>query len=137
MSLVVGLFEAIFFRGFIQNRLEASFGTGPAIAGAALLYSLYHVGYGMGVEEMWFLFGLGVVYAVIFRLTTNILVLWPLLTPLGAFFNNLEAGDIELPWASIAGFADVAAVMAVAIWLANRSIRKRTESNKPREEALI
>ena len=55
-----------------------------------------------------------------YRLVENVLVLWPLLTPLGAFFNNLEPGDIELPWALIAGFADVAAVMAVAIWLGHR-----------------
>jgi len=125
MSLVVGLFEAVFFRGFIQNRLEASFGPAPAVAGAALLYSLYHVGYGMGVGELWFLLALGVVYAVTFRITTNVLVLWPLLTPMGALFNNLEAGDIELPWASIAGFADVAVIMAVAIWLAHRHTHKR------------
>jgi uncharacterized protein len=48
MSLAVGLFEAIFFRGFIQGRLQAGFGTGPAVAGAAVLYALYHIGYGMG-----------------------------------------------------------------------------------------
>jgi membrane protease YdiL (CAAX protease family) len=125
MSLVVGFFEAVFFRGFIQNRLEASFGTGAGVAGAAVLYSLYHVGYGMGFEEMWFLLGLGVVYAVVFRLVGNVLVLWPLLTPLGAFFNNLEAGDMELPWASIAGFADVGMIMAAAVWVAHRRIRKR------------
>jgi membrane protease YdiL (CAAX protease family) len=125
MSLVVGLFEAVFFRGFIQSRLEASFGVIPAVAGTALLYSLYHFGYGMGVTEMWFLFGLGVVYAVTFRITSNILVIWPLLTPLGAFFNNLQAGDITLPWESILGFVDVAVVMGVVAWLANRSIRKR------------
>jgi hypothetical protein len=130
MSLVVGLFEAVFFRGFIQNRLEASFGPAPAVAGAALLYSLYHVGYGMGVEELWFLFALGVVYAVAFRITTNILVLWPLLTPMGALFNNLEAGDIDLPWASIAGFADVAVIMAVAVWLAARHTRKRAVTER-------
>ena len=35
-----------------------------------------------------------------------------------SFFANLEAGEIDLPWASVAGFADVAAVMAVAGWLA-------------------
>jgi CAAX protease family protein len=29
MSLMVGLFEAIFFRGFVQTRLSASFRTGP------------------------------------------------------------------------------------------------------------
>lgn len=124
MSLVVGLFEAVFFRGFVQGRLEASFGTVPAVAGAAVLYSLYHVGYGMGGGEMWFLFALGVVYAITYRLTSNILVLWPLLTPMGAFFNNLEADDIELPWASIAGFADVAVVMALVVWLAHRHVRR-------------
>ena len=59
MSLVVGLFEAVFFRGFIQGRLEASFGVIPAVGGAAVLYALYHVGYGMEAGEMWFLFGLG------------------------------------------------------------------------------
>jgi membrane protease YdiL (CAAX protease family) len=120
MSLVVGAFEAVFFRGFVQGRLETSFGAGPAVIGAAILYSLYHVGYGMGGEEMVFLFGLGVVYATAYRLVTNVLVLWPLLTPLGAFYNNVDAGDIDLPWASIAGFVDVAVLMALAIWLTHR-----------------
>lgn len=120
MSLVVGAFEAVFFRGFVQGRLETSFGAGPAVIGAAILYSLYHVGYGMGGEEMVFLFGLGVVYATAYRLVTNVLVLWPLLTPLGAFYNNVDAGDIDLPWASIAGFVDVAVLMALAIWLTDR-----------------
>lgn len=129
MSLVVGFFEAVFFRGFVQGRLEGSFGTVPGIGAAAVLYSLYHVGYGMGAGELVFLFGLGVVYATAYRLVENVLVLWPLLTPVGAFFNNLEAGDIDLPWASIAGFADVAVVMAVAVWLAHRHERKRAAAS--------
>lgn len=139
MSLVVGFFEAVFFRGFIQGRLEASLGVVPAVAGAALLYSLYHIGYGMGGEELWFLFGLGVIYAIIYRLTSNVLILWPLLTPLGAFFNNLQAGDISLPWESILGFADVALVMACGIWLAKRHIRKRlpTHSEQTKREEVL
>jgi uncharacterized protein len=124
MSLTVGLFEAVFFRGFVQGRLEHSFGTAPAVVGAAALYALYHVGYGMAGSELVFLFGLGVVYAIAYRLVENIFVLWPLLTPIGAFFNNLEAGDIALPWASIAGFANVLMVMAVVIWLAARRERR-------------
>lgn len=118
MSLMVGAFETVFFRGFAQGCLERSFGTALGIAVAAALYALYHVGYGMGAREMAFLFGLGVVYALAFAVARHGLVLWPLLTPLGALFNNLEAGDIELPWASIAGFADVLVLMAVAVWLA-------------------
>jgi membrane protease YdiL (CAAX protease family) len=124
MSLTVALFEAVFFRGLVQTRLEASFGIPVGVVGAAVLYALYHVGYGMAGSEMAFLFGLGVVYAVAYRLAGNILVLWPLLTPLGAFFNNLQAGDIVLPWVSSAGFADVLAAMAATIWLAARHERR-------------
>lgn len=125
MSLVVGLFEAVFFRGFVQGRLEASFGTVPAVAGAAALYGLYHVGYGMGLSDLWFLLALGVVYAIAYRLTTNVLILWPLLTPMGGFFNNLQSGEIDLPWNSLLGFADVAVVMAAVIWLAHRRERRQ------------
>jgi membrane protease YdiL (CAAX protease family) len=127
MSLVDGAIEAVFFRGFIQGRLEASFGTAPAVAGAAGLYALYHVGYGMAADDIVFLFGLGVVYAIAFRLAGSVLVLWPLLTPLGALYANLEAGDIELPWESIAGFVDVAVVMAVLVWLGHRHQRRRPD----------
>ena len=35
MSLMVGLFEAIFFRGFVQTRLSASFGPVPGVVAAA------------------------------------------------------------------------------------------------------
>ena len=126
MALVVGVFESIFFRGFIQSRLEAQFGPAAGISGAALLYGAYHVGYGMGWTEIPFLTGLGIVYAVSFALARNLIVLWPLLTPLGSFFANLEGGDIELPWASILGFADVLAAMVFAAWWARRHERRRT-----------
>jgi membrane protease YdiL (CAAX protease family) len=126
MAFTVGLFEAIFFRGFIQGRLEASFGVAPAVLGAAALYALYHVGYGMDADEMVFLFGLGVVYAIAYRLTENVLVLWPLLIPMGSFYAQLDSGDLvgELPWASIAGFGDVLVVMALVVWFAHRSERR-------------
>jgi hypothetical protein len=136
LSLTVGVFEAVFFRGFVQGRLEASFGTAGGVFGAAVLYALYHVGYGMAGRQMVFLFGLGAVYAIAYRLVDNILVLWPLLTPIGAFFNNLEAGDIILPWASIAGFVDVLGVMAAVIWLAIRHER-RPAARPARPEADI
>jgi uncharacterized protein len=127
MSLTVGMFESIFFRGFIQNRLEASFGPVAGIGSAAALYGLYHFGYGMGSGEIAFLTGLGVVYAVAFATTRNIFILWPLLTPLGSLFNNLEAGDIELPWASMAGFGQVLLAMGVVLWLAHRHASRKDE----------
>lgn len=124
MALVVGMFESVFFRGFIQNRLTDRYGPVPGVAVAALAYGLYHVGYGMGPSEIGFLTGLGVVYSVAFAIVRNVLVLWPLLTPVGGFFANVRAGDIDLPWAAIMGFADVAAVMVVGLWLAWRRHRR-------------
>ena len=131
MSLTVGFFEAVFFRGFVQTRLTDIFGPVLGVGGAAALYALYHVGYGMSPSEMVFLFGLGVVYAVAFGVVRNLLVIWPLLTPLGGFFANLRSGGFELPWASILGFADVLAVMVAVIVLAFRRERRRA-----REAAL-
>jgi membrane protease YdiL (CAAX protease family) len=124
MSLMVGLFEAIFFRGFIQTRLSASFGPVPGAAAAAALYALYHLGYGMGAREMVFLFALGLVYGIAYTCVNNVLVLWPLLIPIGSFYNNLQSGGIELPWAAIAGFVDVMAIMLAVIWLAHRRERR-------------
>ncbi|WP_168223553.1 type II CAAX prenyl endopeptidase Rce1 family protein [Pseudarthrobacter sp. NIBRBAC000502772] len=92
LAVTVGFFEAVFFRGFIETRLEASFGPIAGVAGAAALYAAYgmayHVGYGMGGTEMLLLFGLGIVYAVAFAVARNLVVLWPLLVPLGSFHQR-------------------------------------------------
>jgi uncharacterized protein len=128
MSLMVGLFEAIFFRGFIQTRLSASLGPIPGVVAAAALYALYHVGYGMGIREMVFLFGLGLLYGIAYACVNNVLVLWPVLIPIGSFYNNLQSGGIELPWAAIAGFVGVIAIMFAAVWIAHRRERRAVKS---------
>lgn len=125
MALVVGVFESIFFRGFIQDRLQHSFGVAPAVFGAALLYGAYHVGYGMGFDEILFLSGLGIIYALAYATTENVLVMWPLLTPVGSLFAQFEGGDLvgRLPWAALLGWADVAALMIVLLLIARRHAR--------------
>ena len=40
------------------------------------------------------------------------------------WFCGLQSGGIDLPWAAIAGFVDVMAVMAAAILLAHRHERR-------------
>jgi uncharacterized protein len=57
--------------------------------------------------------------------------------PLGSFFANPEAGDIELPWASIAGFADVLGLMVLALWLAWRHDRKTRATADTRSPTLV
>lgn len=125
-GLVLGVAGPVFYT--VRRRRPLSdlglLGRIPGIALAAALYSVYHVGYGMSGEGMAFLFGLGVVYAVAFALVRNVLVLWPVLTPLGSFFNNLNSGDIDLPWEAILGFADVLGLMVAAVWLGHRRLQK-------------
>jgi membrane protease YdiL (CAAX protease family) len=119
LSLAVSLYEAVFYRGFIQQRLEKAFGLIPSLVLGALIYTLYHVGYPMTLSEVPLLFWVGLTYAVVFRLTRNIFILWPLLSPMGAFFSNLNSG-LVLPFPATYGFADslllMAGLMAWGAW---------------------
>jgi membrane protease YdiL (CAAX protease family) len=116
MALAVGLFEAVFFRGWLQLRFEAAFGLIPGLILAALCYSLYHIGYGMTGEEMLFLFGLGLTFGAFFRLTKNVFILWPFYTPAGSIFTNLNEG-LTLPFEATYGFLLTAGLMVgVIVW---------------------
>jgi membrane protease YdiL (CAAX protease family) len=106
MALSVGLFEAIFFRGWIQLTLERSFGAIPSILIAPAFYSLYHIGYGMTLEELWFLYILGISFAIAFRVTKNILVLWPFYTWIGGLYTNISEG-LSLPFEASYGFINI------------------------------
>jgi membrane protease YdiL (CAAX protease family) len=114
MSLTVGLFEAIFFRGWIQLRLENAFGAIPAIFLGAAFYAFYHIGYGMTMSEVWFFFTIGLQFAFAFRITKNVLVLWPFYTWVGGLYTNLEEG-LVLPLEATYGFVIVMALMLLLI----------------------
>ncbi len=134
MALTVGVFETVFFRGFMQGTLEPMFGAAPAVALAAGLYALYHFGYGMAPSDMLFLFALGVVYTVAYRITTNGVAIWPLLTPLGSFFVQVRSGDLagQLPWISILGFAEIVAVIGIVVLLAARYQHRHGPISRPK-----
>lgn len=130
MAITVGLFENIFYRGWMQLRMEESFGIVPAVLLSSILYSLYHIGYGMRPDELLVLFFVGLVYAIIFRLTSNIFILFPFLTPTGAIFSQIKEG-LTLPFAATLGFVDVLAAAFIAIWLIARLQKKRQEAGRP------
>jgi hypothetical protein len=126
MALAVGLFEAIFFRGWLQLRFENAFGLVPGLILGALCYSLYHIGYGMNFDELLFLFGLGLTFGAFFRLTKNIFVLWPFYTPIGGLYTNLSEG-LQMPFEATYGFLLTLGIMVVVI-LISIGTQKRTES---------
>lgn len=119
MVVAVGLFEAIFFRGWLQLRFEAAFGLVPGLLLGALCYSLYHVGYGMEPGELVTLFFLGVTFGAMFRLTKNVMVLWPFYTPVGGLFSNLNEG-LALPFEATYGFVLTVVMMAIIVFVAHR-----------------
>jgi membrane protease YdiL (CAAX protease family) len=123
LALCIGFFEAFFWRGWVLLRLEESFGTIPAIVLGSVLYAAYHIGYGMPSGEMIFLFFIGIMFAVVFRLTKNIFILWPMFQPMGQLVTLIKDGLI-LPLAASIGFFEVLMVMLALIWLAGRYLNK-------------
>ena len=129
MVIVVGLFEAVFFRGWLQLRFEEAFGLVPSLILGALCYSLYHVGYGMASDELLFLFGLGLAFAAFFRLTKSVAVLWPFYTPIGGLYTNLSEG-LTMPFEATYGFLLTLGLMTgvtiLAVILQGKEAKKLT-----------
>lgn len=123
MSLAVGLFEAVFFRGWLQLRFEEAFGVVPGLLLGALCYSVYHVGYGMEGQELVMLFFLGLTFGAMFRLTGSIFVLWPFYTPVGGLYTNLSEG-LTMPFEATYGFVLTIVLMIVLAAVALRLGRR-------------
>lgn len=123
LALTIGFFEAVFWRGWVLLRLEEAFGVIPAILLGSALYAVYHIGYGMPASEMLFLFFVGILFAVVFRLTKNVLILWPFFQPMGQLVTLVRDG-LTLPLLAALGFVEVLILMLVLVWLANRYQRK-------------
>jgi membrane protease YdiL (CAAX protease family) len=128
LALAIGFFEALFWRGWVLLRLEEAFGIIPAILLGSLLYAAYHIGYAMPVNEMVFLFFIGVMFAVAFRLTKNILILWPVFQPMGQLVTLIR-DRLTLPLLSAVGFAEALIVMLVLVWVAGRYHGKHREGD--------
>ena len=132
LSLAIGFFEAVFWRGWVLQRLEESFGFLPALLLGSLLYAVYHLGYAMPIEEIAFLFLVGLLFAVTFRLTNSVFILWPAFQPVGQLVTLLRDG-LSLPLLASVGFGEVLIVMLVVVWFFARSQRRRAR----REAAVL
>jgi uncharacterized protein len=132
LALTIGFFEAIFWRGWMLLRLEDAFGLLPAILIGSFVYAAYHIGYGMPTSEMVFLFFIGVMFAVIFRLTKSIFILWPFFQPMGQLVTLVKDG-LSLPVLAALGFIEAFILMVALVWLADRYYKRHgTVKNSPR-----
>jgi membrane protease YdiL (CAAX protease family) len=126
LSLAIGFFEAVFWRGWILLRLEEAFGIIPAILLGSASYAAYHIAYGMPASEMIFLFFIGIMFAVIFRLTKSIFILWPIFQPMGQLITLIK-DKLILPLPATLGFIEVLILMLALVWLASRYHKKHAE----------
>lgn len=136
LTLTIGFFEALFWRGWVQLRLEEAFGLMPALILGSALYALYHIGYGMSADEMVFLFFVGLMFAVVFRLTKNIFILWPLFQPMGQLITLMKE-SLPLPPIAALGFFEVLLAMLAMVWFASRYHKKHTAIAIPAEAQAV
>lgn len=96
--LWTGVFEVIFFYGFLRTLFERAFGLIPAILLAALFYSFHHVGF---QPEFLQLFFVGIMYAAVYRTGSSALLIYPFYWGVGAIYNVLiqsrEVSSIMYP----------------------------------------
>jgi len=127
LALAIGFFEAIFWRGWVLMRLEDAFGFIPALLLGSVLYAAYHIGYGMPMSEMVFLFFIGVMYAIAFRLTKSVFLLWPIFQPMGQLVT-LTKDQLSLPLIASLGFLEAFVVMIIIIVVGARYAKKHSVS---------
>ncbi len=74
--IMTTFFEEFLFRGFVQSRVEQQFGWLPAILVSGLMFSLYHLGYPgfRTFGDILLLFGVGLWFAIAYRLSGNNLI---------------------------------------------------------------
>lgn len=104
LAMFIGFFETIFWRGWVQMRLEAAFGIAPAIVLSAALYALHYLAYGTPAAALMPLFFAGLLYAIIFRLTNNVLIIWPVFLPMRLLINLINDGATITPVAVLGLF---------------------------------
>ena len=94
------LWEPFFVHAWLQLRYDRAFGIVPGVLLAALSFAAYHIGTyppaGLIILLVWGLF-----YAVVFRLTSNLLTLWPLLWCVGSSIGTLMGG-MQFTWSQVA-----------------------------------
>src|ERR671916_2995213 len=118
------LWEPFFVYGWLQLRFERAFGVVPGIALAAACFGAYHIGT-FPLPEVVTLFGLGVFFGVLFRVTGgNLLALWPLTWAVTSSIGVLEGG-FGFGWSDVATYALLLIVQVALITLMARHAADR------------
>lgn len=119
------LWEPFFVFGWLQLRFERAFGILPGIVLAALSFGAYHLGtYPLSGVASLVVFGL--VFAILFRTTKNLLTLWPATWAVVSSIGTIQ-GNMRFGWNEIAIYTAILVVQIVAIaWMIVHGRKFRT-----------
>ncbi len=114
--------EPFFVHGWLQLRFERAFGVIPGILLAAACFAAYHVGtYPLEIVQRFFI--AVAIHAALFRITRNLLTVWPLTHAITSATGTLR-GAFIFDWTADAVRAGLLAVEFAAIaamaWYARR-----------------
>ncbi|MFZ5933090.1 MAG: methyltransferase domain-containing protein [Patescibacteria group bacterium] len=135
--MVAGIFEVLFLFGFLRRKFEDAFGIIPSIILAALFYSFHHVGF---QPEFVKLFFVGILFASVFRITNNILIIYPFFWGTGACWDVLVQSEViayqSLQDAWIKGIIILALIIVFAgylKWKLNMILKNEEEMTERQE----
>lgn len=98
---MAALWEPLFVFGWLQLRFENDFGVLAGIVLAPACFVLYHIGFGFSLASLLGQFTGVLIYAVVFRMATNLIVVWPLLWGASSARVCIERGVCAFSWTSV------------------------------------
>lgn len=125
--LVAGIFEMTFIYGYLRACFERAFGIIPAIILTAAFYSFHHAGF---QSEFLHLFFVGLMYASVYYVTQNLLMIFPFFWGVGALWDVIVSSKAGEEIKNFESFAIALAILALsAIWI---FVVKRNKLSLPR-----
>ena len=130
---VAGIFEMTFIYGFLRRIFDESFGVIPGIILTTLFYTFYHAGFQPEFTKLIFV---GIMYASVYRITNNILIIFPFFWGIGAIWDVLvNFGTTELEGVSILMSALCTLILMLGVvFLIRRKYNKKEILSKPNNE---
>jgi hypothetical protein len=122
------LWEPLFVYGWLELRFERAFGILPGIALAAICFGAYHLGT-FPLPGVAGLVVVGIVFGVVFRITRNLLALWPATWAVVSSIGTMQ-GKMHFGWDQVAVYALILLVQVLAIAWMILGGRKRRGSKR-------
>ena len=119
------LWEPFFVHSWVQIRFERAFGVIPGILAAGLCLGSYHIGtypFSMVIK----LLMAGLIYGVVFRLTRNLLILWPITWTVASTMGTVSGG-FTFGWNTVWVYVAMILTQVVGIWWIARTQQNQND----------